>query len=415
MPYPEKDKRKRKVQRLVDVEVTHVSLVDRPANRTPFKAIKRDEAETKGANAMNITLKNMFGARPAGVTSVMADTKAKAIAVANSLMDSENATVEEKDGVFIVRKSGTQPTPEERVIHMGKRAGVAYTVANLKKELVLYDMEGENFDDAVKQEGFVPGLMVGMEALHTTIRNIAMAEDTSSADVFRDKVAKAMDEFGTYVDSLIDALPERAFKFEKALLSVLSPNELNATRPADGFNAEVYDAIFGDDAQSPTEGAQGDTSAAAPDDAGKPDEVTQEAAPAPAGAEQDAAAGAKDGDTAEAEASPVAAEPAPSNLEELPKGTPEQRSPTQEEIMAGLMEGLTKNVGDSIAKAMKPLTERLDVQDAAIQKMSKAVGGAVTSTPEEDNVITLEKSGGNAPGYGPDGPPLLDTAYSKRG
>lgn len=411
MTHP-KDDKKAKVQRLVDVDVTHVSLVDRPANRTPFKFVKRDDGtETQGAFPMNITLKNLFGSRPAEVTSVIADTQEKAVAVAKAIMDCETVTVDAKDGLFVARKTGSQPSGDERLIHLGKAAGVAYTVANLKKELVLYDMEGtDTFDEAVQKEGFVPGLMIGMDALHSVIRNIAMSDDTKDANTFKSKVDKALSDFGDYVGSLIEALPAKAFKFEKALVAI-APRPIAAPATPEGFNSEVYDMVFGKPpspaAAAAVEGTPAAAQAAqeaAQEAAQTPAEATPAATPAEGAAAAPAAPAAPD-------AAPVA-EAAPANLQELPKSAPDKGAPDFAEALNGAIAELTKNLGTQIAAAIKPLNEQVAAQGATIATLSKAVGGAVASTPEADddsNVVRLAK--GASPVASSGDIPLMDTAY----
>lgn len=417
MDHPEKDK-KRKVRRLVDVDVTHVSLVDKPANRTPFKFVKRDGSESeKGEFPMNITLKNMFGSRAPEVTSVIADTREKAVAVAKMLIDGDNAEITEQDGVFVVRKANAGESPEERLIHLGKRTGIAYTVANLRKELRLFDMDGEGFDDAVKQEGFVPGLMVGMDALHQTIANIANAEDTNSPDVFRDKVSKAIEDFGNYVSSLIDALPEKAFKFEKALAAVAPAGSGKLHFTPEGFNAEVYDAVFGGEAPNPS--ADMKEADAAPTESAPVEATDKPADAAPAAEASAPAEGAEGADKPAQEADAAASAegnevPKPDNLEELPEAPSKEAAPSMEEVVREALAELTKDVGKQIADAVKPLAERADATDAALDKLTKAVGGSVATTPEEDadNVVRLSKGTEPGGGYGGGEPPLMDTAYN---
>jgi len=418
MPPIDKNK-KRKHQRLVDVDVTHVSLVDRPANRTPFKFVKRDEeTETKGAFPMHIGLKNMFGSRGPAVSAVMADTEAKAREVAKTIMVEGTIEITEQDGVFVARKQGVAPTDDEQIVHLGKTVNVAYAVANLRKELVLYGMESEDFAETVQKEGFVPGLYTATEALHTTIRNIAMSEDTNSPEAFKTKVDKALTDFAGYVDSLVSSLPTQAFKFEKALM-VVSPNGAGAARPAlpDGFSDNLYDAIFG-----PSESSTDKDVDKVKEEAGVPtgkegEEKPAEAAPAPEDAPK-AEEAPKEGEPAAAAPAGEEApkqEAAPANLEELPKGKEEaQVDPAA--VLAEAMAELTKNLGTQISEAIKPLADRMDKSDEATAKLSKAIGSSVASTPEADedggNVVDLAK--GNP---GNSNPPLLDTAYraSKRG
>lgn len=422
MAHLELNKKKRK-SRLVSVDVTHVSLVDRPANLTPFKFVKREDgAPNERETPMHIQLKNMFGSRKAVVTSVIATSGAMALSLAKMLLP-EGAELEtvEVDGVVQIRNAATPATEAEQVVHMGDELGVAYTVAHAQKELALYDMDSEDFNETIRKEGFVPGLMTGLDALHSTIRNIAMAEDTSSPEVFSTKVNKAMEGFSKYMDNLINGLPVNAFKFEKALVAV-SPNQLQSPGAApEGFNQEVYDAIFG-------EHAGGTTAEAAPEatpegEAPKADAapavdgtVTPEAAKAaPADAATDpttdvAEGAAEGGEETDASVAAADADPAPANLEELPKGpndgTP---APDMAEAIAAALAEITKTIGekvDGLATSVTALDTKVQSQVADLQK---AVGGTVASTPEEDdtNVVDLSKANGTVSGE----PPLMDTAY----
>lgn len=396
MPY-DKNGKKKKVRRLVDVDVSHVSLVDRPANRTPFKAIKRETTEKD--TSMNITLKNMFGSRAPEVTSVYAATQDKAAALAKMLLTGDEAEITEVDGVYVARIKNTEPHPTEQIVHLGKKVGMAYGVSHLQKELAIYEMENENFDDALKQEGFVPSIYIGMEALETTIRNIAMSESTKSADDMRMGVGKAIEDFSKYVDSLIGALPEKAFKFEKALAAVTPGGSVPINFTPEGFDETIYDVVFGD--------AQPGTPSATMQDADegqKADTANDSATQGDAG----------DGGVADAKVAAEAAEegtPKPDNLEELPASATPKASVDMEKAMQEMLGNLTKTVGEQITAAVKPLADRLDAQDAAVGKLTKAVGGAVVSTPEQDadNVVQLSK--GEQGGGGTGHIPLIDTAY----
>jgi hypothetical protein len=405
---PKNSRRKRKL--LHDVDVTHVSLVDRPANRTPFKFVKREDgADTKGEFPMHIQLKNLFGSRSPQVTSVIAKSEATAKAAAALLMEGGEGVLTETDGVFVVRKSGTEPTETEQLVHAGTATGVAYTVDNLRKSLALYDMDTQSFDEAVKAEGFVPSLMIGMDALHTTIRNIAMDEDTKSPDDMRGKVAKALSDFSTYIEAMIGELPETAFKFEKALVAV-APTEIGGAgaAPGEGFNSEVYDAVFGGAQEAGEAGSEaGSTEGTAAGATETPAEAAENVVTTDTTDDVKA-------DEAGAEAAEAAseAEPAPANLEELPAGTAETPRADFEAALAAAMADLTKSIGGEIAKVAKSvegLSQRVDAQEQASTKLAKAVGGTVASEAEADpdpNVVQLRNSAGSG-----DDIPLMDTAY----
>lgn len=412
---PKAEEHRKKVKRLHDVEAVYVSLVDHPANKTPFKFIKR--AGAKSEEAMNHSLLKMFGSRSPAVTSVIAKSQARAEALAKVLMpDAKEFTITKEGDVVQVRNSATPETEGEQVIHEGEKTGVAYTVANLDKALSLYDMDSTSFDEVVQKEGFVPGLMTGLDALHSTIANIAMSEEVTDADQFKKQVGDAIDAFSNYMDGLITSLPQTAFKFEKALIAVRSPNFDAANGVPGAFDAETYDAIFGD--EKPADGqeatAGGDTSDATADPA-EPSEGGAQAAQSEAGEagspSAEAATGeAGAGDTASASQA-AQDDPAPANLEELPKG--EGEATDLEKVVAEAMAALTKSLEPqfkAITDSVGALSEKVDANDGKVEALSKSLGSTVATTPDTDegggNVVEIRKGaeGGE--------PPLLDTAFA---
>lgn len=441
------DLEKKKRRRLSNVDVTHVSLVDRPANRTPFRFIKtEDHTATEGAFPMHVSLKNMFGLSAAQVTSVIAKDEATVRKLAPILMEGDEATITEQDGLFVARKSGTKPNDRETVIHHGKSAGVAYTVENMVKGLSLYDAETTDFDEALRKNGFAPGVHVGVDALLQTIFNAAMSDDTSDPAAFKATVSKAVDQFGVYMGELIDALPATAFKFErgmmagvtKALLAVRSPNKIGDGVPG-SFDAEFYDSVFGDgeatteaqdaasDAGTPAEGAdasgEGNTPAgedAAQTGSGEAQEAAKEGVhpaehdadtPAdsqPATVTDDDAAAEKDKAVAEAKDGEAVAKNDPPNL--VPETKPAPPAVDLEAAMSAMMDKLTKAIGEAVA----PITQRLDATDAAVQKVAKSMGETVLTEPDADsgNVVALSKGAQDAsPGFSE--PPLMDTGHRR--
>lgn len=418
--------KKDKKQRLVNVDVTHVSLVDSPANQTPFKFVKREDGtSTKKDKPMHVSLKNLFGSRGPAVTSVIASTEETATKLAKMLMaDVTKFTVSKEDDVVSVRNSETSPTNTEQIVHLGDKLGVAYTVEGVAKSLALYDNDSEVFADTLQKEGFVPGLYIGTDALQTTIRNIAMAEDTTSPEIFSKKVNKALEEFSKYIDNLVTALPVTAFKFEKSLV-VISPNQLAPSRAPDGFASDVYDALFGDndpkadadadvkaDADADVKAdADGDTKPAEADAA---DPADADASPADASGDVTAAgADGDDGVKADVDASLAVADadPAPSNLVELPDDA-DTSVVDMEALMAAAVENITNAVGkqiETVAKTVDDLGTRLDNE---VKSLTKAVGGSVASTPDEDNKIVDLHKASNSDGSDI---PLLDSAYRSRG
>jgi len=440
------DRNKKKTAKLHDVEVSHISLVDRPANMTPFKFVKRNESASKGENTMQMSLKNMFGKQAATVVSVFAKSAAAAEVLGAMLIEGDLTDVKSDGSVHVIRSADAPADVKETVVHMGYDLGVAYGVTgmeDLQKRFALFELDSENFDDALKQEGFVPGIMLGLDALHTTIRNVAFSDATEDAAAFKTGVAKAVADFGAYVDDMITSLPVAAFKFEKALVA-LSPNELGIRSPSeDAFNTDVYDALFkpADVAETPTPEATPAaeaTPATVADETPPNKDADAAEAPVAAGAPDETSQGSEDASeasevatdtsaSAEAAAEPVTEEgapspapeveaaPAPANLEELPLDAAPKTS--KEDTFAEAMEALTKTLSGQItgiAEAVSKVSDRLDKSDAKVEALTKDVGGSVAGIPDEDvanNVVSIQKEE-------PSGDiPLMDTAYSsaKRG
>lgn len=420
MTHHDKDKKKRKY--LHNVEVSHVSIVDHPANQRAFQIIKRKDGAQNGEPTMHVTLKNPFRKSDAHVTSVIATDEARGLAAASVLINAEcTVRKDEESGLYEIRKTGTQSGDHEQLVKPhDEEFGLAYTVVaeRITKALDLFGSDSKSFNEVIQKESFVPGLMSGLDALHTTIANIAMSEDTNSAEAFRTAVEDAVDDFKKYIGGMITSLPETAFKFEKAVVASGADLPEGATRPLPGgFDEETYNAIFGPAARAtglaPASAEEAEGSEAA--DAAAVAEGQADASEGEAQAEVDAAAAHADDSDKDKEAVAAEATEATEPEAETEATDDDDPQPTDsvdfEKALAAAMAAVTKSVGETIAAALQPVTEAQARTDAAVAKLSKTMGSTVVSEPEADgaqNVVDLRKeaTSGHIP--------LLDTAYSRK-
>lgn len=202
--------------KMSDAHVSFISLVERGANRIPFKIMKQENQAMAGA-FKGLDLGALFATRKAekpavevvGVVTMKGegyDSVVGQIAEAGFVTD---ATVDMEDGSVILKQDG-EPEGDGEVIRMGDSALL------ITKGFRPYSMEVENdgvsFADMVKAQGFYPGVSTALDVARTIILRAAeKADDQAAASK---EIGKVMDEFKTYIQSLVVGLPAKAFKLE---------------------------------------------------------------------------------------------------------------------------------------------------------------------------------------------------------
>lgn len=202
--------------KMSDAHVSFISLVERGANRIPFKIMKQENQAMAGA-FKGLDLGALFATRKAetpavevvGVVTMKGegyDSVVGQIAEAGFVTDT---TVDMGDGSVILKQAG-DPEGDGEVIRMGDSALL------ITKGFRPYSMEveadGVSFADMVKAQGFYPGVSTALDVARTIILSTAgKADDPVAASK---AIGKVMDEFKTYIQSLVAGLPAKAFKLE---------------------------------------------------------------------------------------------------------------------------------------------------------------------------------------------------------
>ena len=248
--------------RLSGARVTHISLVDTPANKRRIKWIK----STGGGD---MKLRKMLGLEPKGprVVAAFGETPEEAARVAKSV--GIEGSPEDCGGVYRV---GTDPAEGAVGIYAGNGSG--YVIENATKALSTFNGESLSFSDVVNQEGFFPSLNLGMNALATTIMNAARSDEVESKEQFAEAVQNALTEFAGFASGLIENLPEQAFKFERDALAVSnqapvekSASEDDATGEEGATEGDETDDASGDEASAESaDQAEDDAEAPAAED-----------------------------------------------------------------------------------------------------------------------------------------------------
>lgn len=378
---------------LTDVEVGAISLVKRGANQIPFRLIKSD----RSGDSDMINLSSVFKRAPAPVvmTAVavsknlsLEDARARVEAAGLKASD----VVETDDAAFLFPQvEGDFSESDITVIKMDADLGVL--VAN-QKAFLPSNFESTDFGEVLSQEGLTPGFGLAMEILRNTFFNILSKADTP--DQLADMLGDATSSFGTYVEGLARSVPRAAFvvdmfKADHAgeYKKKRKDEDTRSSVSAGGEGTRATGDDEGDGTQAP---AGGDTRA-----------------PAQAHAQSAAEEGEGQG-TAQVESGdpeggdPASAAPSP---EDLAKAAAEAAvsavTPILETIRAGLAD-VTKNI--------EAMGTRLDTVESVSKSATEAVRGLVGGSATGDDGGTSRSNGALKTGASP---PMIDTAYSRKG
>lgn len=209
--------------KLENADVSFISLVDRGANRIPFRIIKAQENPGMINLETILTRKAEAKDKPALVGLVVSKMIAddadlmKKIAETGILVDKRDDSQAEKDGVVILKQ--VDPLPEKTTLvkmndHMVAvmKAFDPYTAA----------IKGTDFEEVLKAQGFMPGFSMATDALYTIVRNVLMDEKTTTPQDAVTKVDAALGQFKSYVVGILKEVPASAFKMEKMIAEALA-------------------------------------------------------------------------------------------------------------------------------------------------------------------------------------------------
>jgi hypothetical protein len=199
-----------KCNELVEADVKFVSLVERGANRIPFRILKHD----KGEEGMNIDLKRLFKFdQPKSVLSSVYVKDGVNLEVIRRKMEKAGLSVElmeQHDGGVVFKQ---EEAKDEVLVRLSD--DVIVGCSNAKKYFQGYDFQSTEFAEVYAKESVLPTLNLMVGALHDTLGNILDTVETV-ADA-RNKMSKAIADFSTVAVNVLNNLPDDVFKLEKIL------------------------------------------------------------------------------------------------------------------------------------------------------------------------------------------------------
>jgi len=241
-----------KAKELSDAKVDFISLVDSPANRLPFRVLKRDKTDDTPEGPLMRLGDKLFGrssksddvkhAYPdvVGVAVRKGTEDRYVLPLGNAGFDVTNATERGDDFTMYMQK---QDAEAGVVMHLNDDVCVVFeNTAGVQKMFDPYT-ESTSFAENLRSAGYMPGIMLATDALMDTFGKILMA--TGSADETRNMLRKALREYQAHVLELTDKLPTEVFKAEAMTVEV-ETEETAVTENHEAATPEADDVVASD-------------------------------------------------------------------------------------------------------------------------------------------------------------------------
>lgn len=217
---------------LSNADVEWVSLVNKPANRIPFRITKDEDtggSATESADSaltdqprggtslmkLNVKLADMFGtkktdAEPAAIAAIII-RKADAARLIPSLKDAGYGVedVMESDDHFVLKQNDFEG---DKVTAFKVNDQIGILVTGVSKAFSPY-LDSMSFAETMSAGGFLPSLYIASEAMQETIHTVLRSAETpSEASV---AIKSVVEEFGSFVSTMASDLPDVAFKMDE--------------------------------------------------------------------------------------------------------------------------------------------------------------------------------------------------------
>ncbi|QIG76978.1 hypothetical protein EVC30_150 [Rhizobium phage RHph_Y1_11] len=362
-----------KATELSTLNVNIVSMVKRGANRIPFRIVKEDTDDMldlhKIAGQAFAKTEDKKGGVFAVIVNKSADVAALQVALADTGLKLEKG--EEGEGTIVFKQEGVDEF-DVGLVKLDDEVIVA--VSGLKKGFSSYNWQDTDFATVFATEGFYPSLRTATEAFSSTVSNILYKEENKSS--ITTKVSKALTDFGSLVNTLVNNIPEAAIKADEILKS---DEYTSKKKPA---------AAAADPKATDTKKDEGKTDPAA---TVKTDET-------------------KPVETVKDETKPEGTEAVKTDPVVTPPAADDMLAKIGDMISASLakaIEPVTASV-DALKNDLTSVTAKVEEVSANVQKTDKVLKGTViaSSTPDR-TASTTKKSESEV------APPPLDTAYGR--
>lgn len=387
-----------KANELTDASVAFISLVDRGANREPFRIIKRAGDETDMIDLSN-GLRGLFQKSEARKPAVALVAFAKGYKpdAALALLKKADLTAvgdgqETEDGFVIQTLDNLKDLDQVVLFKLSDDVaiGIRYDEPEtVRKGFTGYDYESTDYKAVLGTNTTMPMIGVSMSALQDVIYNVMSNSDT--VEVAKGDLKKVLKDFSATVMEIVDRVPATAFKLEAAVSKTVAVEKTDDK----GQAASTKKSEAEEEAETKAQKEQ----------AG---EIK------PAG-EGDAKEKAEEGSKAAAEASEkVQEKEEPAKVEK----TDDKADPVLEAIKAlkSDLSGKIDGVAETVKKQgdeLKGLKTSVGETQASIKKMDEELGTGVIGgdTSDEKPAKVVKSDAEDGEGQDEDGYIVLDTAY----
>lgn len=387
---------KMKSQKLSNADVAYISVVDRGANRIPFKIVKQEKGMSR--HFAGLDLGNLFTRKSdksvdepkiVGVVTMKAEGFESVKQQISEAGFETGEQLEMEDGSVVFKQSEDEINAEDNQI-----VRVSDHVAIITKGFSPYIMDvsvGEvSFADKVKAEGFYPSMRSITEVLTTALFQ-AVEHSANPADAAA-SAAKVFDEAKAYAETYLKTLPVKAFKLEEIQPEQAAAEEAPEGSAESGADESVEKADKKKQKEKEKEGEMDK----------KPE--TEEGAEAEEGKEGDSDKFMADGEYTPAEEEEGEAEEGEDDTEKPAKRkakkaddslTPEMLA----SIVSKQVEASVENLTAMVQKAMgqmedqvKGLSDRVAKAEDSAEETQAVLKGTVVHGSEMDDHVPAKKS-----------------------
>lgn len=227
-----------KVNSLTDAEAQYISIVNKPANRAPFKMLKNAEGKadmkTKAIDLMQVAgmIRKSEPKKQASIVGIVINKSANVEEITKSLKEAgfntDNIHTEDESEVLILKQDESDIQKDDTFVKLNE--DVAVQVRNFK--YIETDWSSESFADLFTTRNVIPSFYTMASVLGDVLCNIVY--NSKDPLEISSKLQIAIDEFQKVALNIVNQVPITAFKMEDVLNKALeSTTQTNETKEPD--------------------------------------------------------------------------------------------------------------------------------------------------------------------------------------
>lgn len=360
-------------KRLVDTDVTTLSLVQRGANRIPFRILKGEDSEMLGVTK-SLDLGKLFGLRKSQTVEPMetASVVVSDEAVANDLAESLGGSVSKSEDTFVVSTTTLDENQSSVTVALSEDSSVVlkgHVADHLSEENYVVSAAGE-------RNGVYPSISATLHMMENSIADAVFKSESAEEAVAL--ISKSMNDASEYIGMLVSVAGLSIMKMDKSLGSVIKESNSEVAVEAGVAEPVVEESIA--------------------EESVKAEVATDEVAKNDPDSDQPVEGTAVDDDVR-------------SELESLGKevlSIKDEFASMQTSLKAALTEVLSESLS-AVQDSVNSISSRLSEVEKTAEKAVVAVKGTVVAgpAPGDDLLVKSETGKAASPTVGRD----IDTAY----